>query len=278
MKQMKKLMLVLLAFVMIFTMECAPAKAASVAGKSETNAIELKIGKKKTNSFWTGSSNSLYYVVSLPEQGKLAVSVASEKLGTSVTVQIRKAEILNWTQEKTFSYNKKKNTTSGTMTSENILPKGNYIVQVSPGKVIKKAKKISITAKFTSSKFMDIEPNNSEDTAQEIKVYNGATNYKMYLTGFSAIEDQDLMDCMKFTIKDEELVTITLKSKASTDGVKLLLREKSGDGYSTIKSYDVVKGKLSEQIKLPKGTYYIKLWMSDENNKTQIPYTIKCEA
>lgn len=133
-----------------------------------------------------------------------------------------------------------------------------------------------MTADFTASNFEDIEPNNSEDTAQQIKVNSKSPSYAMYLSNLNLFEDQDSIDCMKFTLKNEKTVTITLKSKAPTEYVKLLLREKSADGYSTIKSFDVTNGKLSEKVKLSKGTYYIKVWNTNDSVGVQIPYTIKC--
>lgn len=276
MTKIKRIVMVVLSIIISITIDCIPVQSSTVSGKTETNAIELKLGKTKTSKFWTGSASSLYYVVALPSQGKLTVSVAAESLGTNVTVEIRKTDIFNWKQEKKISYNKKKKKTVGTITSENILPKGNYIIQITPGKVINKTKKISVTADFTASNFEDIEPNNSEDTAQQIKVNSKSPSYTMYLSNLNLFEDQDSIDCMKFTLKSGKTVTITLKSKAPTEYVKLLLREKSDDGYSTIKSFDVTNGKLSEKVKLSKGTYYIKVWNTNDSVGVQIPYTIKC--
>lgn len=278
MKQPKKMLMVILATAMIVAMDYAPMPAASVAGKTETNAIELKLGKKRTNKFWTGSADPLYYVVTLPDQGILSISVAAESLGTGATVQITQKDNIIWNETKSFSYSKKKKATSGTLKSASILPKGNYIVQVTPGKTIKKTKKLTITAKYKASKFADKEPNNSEESAQTIKVYGNTPTYKMYLNNMTLFEVADLTDCMKFNLKADETVSINLKSKANMSNVKVLIREKTADGFQTIQSYDVVDGKLSKKLSLKKGTYYLKVWCTDDSLKVQMPYTIQCKA
>lgn len=277
MKQMKKLMMVVLMMALLVATDVTSVRADSVAGKTETSAIELKFGKKKTNAFWTGKPASIYYVVGLPEQGRLSVSIAAKKLGMSATVRIRKTDVETWDESKSFSYNKKKKTTSGTFKPDYIFPKGNYIIEVTPEKTIKGTKKVSVTAKFTSGKFADQETNDTEETAQKIKVYNSGS-YKMYLTSLHLFEGKDLADCLEITLKDKETVKITLSSKADMTGVKVLVREKKDKEYNTIKAYDVVNGKLSEKIELKKGTYYVKVWCADDSLERQMPYTIKCAA
>lgn len=273
MKILKKILMVALAVTLSF--ECIPVSAASVAGKTEENAIELKSGKKKTSKFWTGTKSPVYYVIAVAEQGTLNVSLSAKELGTSATIELQKIGVPNWKQTQKISYNKKKKTTSGTMKSEYILSKGNYIIQVTPGKEIAKTKKFDITAKITPTKCVDVEPNNNEDQAQKISVYK-ASSQKMYLSTGSYIEEADLVDCFKVDLKDTETLKITLSSKANMDGVKVLVREKTDTEYNTIKAYDVVNGKLSESIKLKKGTYYVKVWCSDDTVKKQMSYTIKC--
>lgn len=275
MKTLKKMFIVVLAMVMMLSLEVAPVGAASVTGREESNPIELKTGKKKTSKFWTGTNSSVYFIVAIAEQGTLNVSFSAEELGTSATVELRKVGLPNWNQAQKISYNKKKKTTSGTMKSEYILPTGNYIIQVTPGKKITKTKKFNITAKLTPAKYEDVEPNNNEDQAQELSVYK-ASSHKMYLSTGSFMEDADLIDCFKVELKDTETLKISLSSKADMNGVKVLVREKTDSGYNTVKAYDVVGGKVSESIKLKKGTYYIKVWCSDDTVKKQMPYTIKC--
>lgn len=277
MKQMKKITAFVLSLVMLLTMECGSIQAATVAGKTENNAITLKVGAKKTNKFWKGEAASIYYVVAVPEQGKLQVSVSADKLGTSATVQVRKVDISNWEQKATYKYNKTKKITSGTLKVTDILPAGNYIIQVTPGKVINSEKKLTISTKFTASKYDDVEPNNTEETAQKINIYTSKTQ-KMYLTTMKFHENQDLTDTMVFYPKDVETVKITFNSKANFNGVKLLLRKKTDSGYETVQSFDLSSGKLSESVKVQKGTYYLKVWCSDDSVARQMPYTIKCEA
>lgn len=275
MKTLKKMFIVVLAMVMMLSLEVAPVGAASVTGREESNPIELKTGKKKTSKFWTGTKSSVYFIIAIAEQGTLNVSFSAEELGTSATVELRKVGLPNWNQAQKISYNKKKKTTSGTMKSEYILPKGNYIIQVTPGKKITKTKKFNITAKLTPAKCEDVEPNNNEEQAQKIAVYS-AKLHKMYLSTGNFMEDADLIDCFEVELKDTETLKISLSSKADMDGVKVLVREKTDSGYNTIKAYDVVGGKVSESVKLKKGTYYIKVWCSDDTVKKQMPYTIKC--
>lgn len=277
MRQMKRIVAMMLAVMMVLTMDCTPVQAASVAGKSEDNAIILKAGKKKTTKFWKGEAASIYYVISTPEQGKLQVSISAEKLGTSVDVQIRKVNTLNWDQKTTFKYNKTKKITSGTLKVTDILPVGNYIIQVTPGKVINSEKKLTISTKFTASKYNDVEPNNTEETAQKINIYTSKTQ-KMYLTSMKYHENQDLTDTMVLYPKDVETIKITFSSKANVNGVKVLLRKKTDNGYETVQSFDASSGKISETVKVQKGTYYLKVWCADDSTPRQMPYTIKCEV
>ena len=277
MKQMKRIAAVLLAFVILVTTNCTPVQAASIAGKTENNAITLKVGKKKTVKFWKGEAASIYYVIAIPEQGKLQIDISAEKLGTGVTLQIRKVETLNWEQHTEFKYDKSKKITKGTMKVTDTLQVGNYIIQVTPGKTINSDKKITVSTKFTSGKYNDVEPNNAEDTAQKIDIYSAKT-MKMYLTTMKYHEYQDLTDTMVFEAKGSEILNLTFNSKANVSDVKVLLRQKTDKGYETIKSFDASSGKVSESIKLNKGTYYVKVWCADDSVARQMPYTIKCAA
>lgn len=275
MKYFKNVLIVVLVIVMMLSVESVSTGAASVTGREESNPIELKVGKSKNSKFWTGTKSSVYFIIAIAEQGTLNVSFSAEELGTSTTVELRKVGLPNWNQTQKISYNKTKKKTSGTMKSEYILPKGNYIIQVTPGKKITKTKKFNITAKLTPAKCEDVEPNNNEDQAQKLSVYK-ASSHKMYLSTGNFMEDADLIDCFEVELKDTDTLKISLSSKSDMDGVKVLVREKTDTGYNTIKAYDVVGGKLSESIKLKKGTYYIKVWCADDTVKKQMPYTIKC--
>ncbi|MGN0337370.1 MAG: hypothetical protein ACI4EE_07755 [Lachnospiraceae bacterium] len=274
----KKLLLVVLVVISVTTTNSSVLQAASIAGKTEANAIELKIGKKKTSKFWTGSNASIYYVVATPSQGRLSIDVDAKKLGTSATIQIHKTGVESFSETQVIKYNKNKKVTKGTMTSEYILPVGNYIVQITPGKIIKSSKSINVTAKFKAVDFDDIEPNNVEENAQTIQISEKAKTYNMFLTTWNIYDENDVMDCMKFDLKKDAKLNLSLSSKVYMDNVKVLIRQKNETGYITLKSYDMVGGKLSEQVELEKGTYCIKVWCTDATNKIQMPYTLKIFA
>lgn len=277
MKVMKRVMMVMLAVAMLLVTEYVPVHADSIKGQTESSAVELKSGKKKTGKFWTGTASSVYYVIALPAQGKLSVAFSAKSLGTGATIELRKADIANWKQQKEISYDKKKKVTSGKLTADYILQKGTYVIQITPGKVIKSTKKFTITAKYTASKFEDAEPNDKEETAQSLNIYDKKA-HKMYLTTGNPIESPDLTDCYKLELKDTKTLNIALSSKANMDDVKVLVREKTDTGYNTIKSYDFINGKVSESLKLSKGTYYLKVWCSNDSIQKQMPYTMKCTA
>lgn len=278
MNVIKRGIIIILTITMLLPLRMETANAASVAGKTESDAIELTLGKKKTSSFWKGTANSLYYVVSVPKQGTISVTTEAKELGSKMTVTLRKSDVSSWKQSKTFSYNKKKKTTSGTIVSDYIMPKGNYIIELTPGKVLTKKKNVSISVKFKESKFDDVEPNNNEETAQPIKISSSAKTYHMYMTSYNAFEDQDIVDCMSIDVKKDSNVTIKFKTKAPTDDIKLLLREKTASGYNTVKTFDIVNGNLSEDVALKKGIYIIKIWNSNSGNHIQMPYTIQVKS
>lgn len=277
-KFFKKILLVVLVVISVTATNSTALQAASIAGKTEANAIELKIGKKKTSKFWTGSNSSIYYVVATPSRGGLSIDIDAKKLGTSATVQIYKTGVESFSETQVIKYNKNKKVTKGTMTSEYILPVGNYIVQITPGKIIKSSKSIQVTAKFKAADFDDNEPNNVEENAQTIQISNKAKTYNMFLTTWNIYDDNDVMDCMKFDLKKDAKLNLSLSSKVYMDNVKVLIRQKSETGYITLKTYDMVGGKLSEQIDLQKGNYCIKVWCTDATNKIQMPYSLKIFA
>lgn len=278
MNVIKRSMIIILTIIMLLPLCTETTHAASVAGKTESDAIVLTLGKKKTNSFRTGTANTLYYMVSVPKQGTISISADAKELGSKMTVSLRKSDVSSWSQSKAFSYNKKKKTTSGTMVSDYIMPQGNYIIELTPGKVLKKKKNVAITVKFKESKFDDVEPNNNEETAQPINISSNSKTYNMYMTNYNAFEDQDIVDCMSFDVKKDSNITIKFKTKASTDDVKLLVREKTSSGYNTMKIFDIVNGNLSEKINLKKGSYIVKIWNSNSGNNMQMPYTIQVKS
>lgn len=278
MKLFRKMLLTVLTLTMVLTTTYVPVYAGSNAGNTENTAIKLVNGKKKTAKFRADVESPVYFVIGLEQAGKLSVSVSAEKLGTGATILIRQNVLSSWKQTKDLSYNKSKKVTSGSLKSEYILQKGNYIIEVTPGKKLASSKKFTITAKTTPFVTDDVEAdNNKEESAQSMNVYKNKT-YNMYLSNGIPVDTDDTVDCFKFTSKSDEKLKVTMSSKVKADGVKLLLRQKTDDGYTTVQSFDVKDGKLSETVKVKKGTYYWKVWYSDATQNYQMPYTIKCVA
>lgn len=278
MKLFRKMLLTMLTLAMVLSITYIPVCAGSNAGNTEDTAIKLVNGKKKTAKFRADAESPVYFVIGLEQAGRLSVSVSAAKLGTGATILIRQNVLSSWKQTKNISYNKSKKVTSGTLKSEYILQKGNYIIEVIPGKKLASSKKFTITAKATPFVTDDVEPdNNKEETAQSMNIYKNKT-YNMYLSNGILVDTDDTIDCFKFAAKSDESLKVTMSSKVKADGVKLLLRQKTDDGYTTVQSFDVKDGKLSETLKVKKGTYYWKVWYSDANLNYQMPYTIKCAA
>lgn len=278
MKLFRKMLLTVLTLAMVLTTTYVPVYAGSNAGNTENTAIKLVNGKKKTAKFRADVESPVYFVIGLEQTGKLSVSVSAEKLGTGATISVKQDVLSSWKSAKDISYNKSKKITSGTLKVEDILQKGNYIIEVIPGKKLSSSKKFTITAKTTPFVTDDVEPdNNKEELAQSMNVYKGKT-YNMFFSSGSLVVPDDTVDCFKFTAKGDETLKLTLNSKVKAEGVRVLLRQKSDEGYTTVQSFDVKDGKLSETVKVKKGTYYWKIWYSDSNLKYQMPYTIKCVA
>lgn len=272
MKKTKRIVVMIMIVLLMNVMSLSEVYAGSEAGKTETTAIELKVNKSKKCKFWGNTSSSVYYVIAVPEQGKLSISVSAEKLGTSARILLMKSDVDNWKQTKTIKYNKTKKLASGTMNSEYILPQGIYKIQITPGKMLKTDKKFTISTKFTPSNFFDVEPNNMPENAQSVTL--GKT-YSLYMTTGTLIEDADLMDCVSVDLKDATTMKVAVKSKVNLDGIKLLIQQKDNSGYNTIQTFELSDKELVEKVKLSKGTYYFKLWSSDVSGAKQIPYTIK---
>lgn len=277
MKRLKRMLLVALSVAMVLTINNVPVLAGSNAGNSKETAIKLQSGKKKTAKFRKGTdAAATYFVIGLEQPGRLSVKVSAKKLGTGATIAVKQMELSSWKQEKKISYNKSKKITSGTLKTEDILQKGTYVIEVTPGKALKSSKKFEITAKVTPYNTDDVEPdNNKEETAQNMLIYT-SKKYKMHMSNGILVDADDTVDCFKLNVKDVGTVTINFKSSVKVEGVKVLLRQATEDGYTTVKTFDVVDGKLSEKVDVKKGTYYLKIWYSDDSRVYQMPYTIKC--
>lgn len=278
MKRLKRMLLTMLSVAMVMTANSVPVYAGSNAGNTETTAIKLENGKKKNAKFRADAAAPVYFVIGLEKTGKLNVSVAADKLGTSAKITVKQTVLSSWSQETTVKYNKSKKTTNGSLKIDDVLQKGTYLIEVTPGKQLSASKKFSITAKVTPFITDDVEPdNNKEESAQAMNINKG-TAYNMFFSSGSLVYADDTIDCFKFTTKKDTTLNLTLNSKVKVDGVKVLLRQKTDDGYTTVKSFDVKDGKLSEAVKVNAGTYYWKIWYSDTNASYQMPYTIKCVA
>lgn len=278
MKLLKRMLLLTLSIVMVLAINNVPVLAGSNAGNTKETAIKLQSGKKKTAKFRKGAASAVYFVVGLEQPGRLSVAISAKKLGTGATIEIKQMELSSWKQTKKISYNKSKKITTGTLKSEDILQKGTYIIEVTPGKTLTSSKKFAITAKITPYITDDVEPdNNKEETAQTMNIYSNK-KYKMHMSNGILVDTDDTVDCFKLNVKDVETLTINFNSSVKVDGVKVLLRQATADGYTTVKMFDVKNGKLSEKVDVKKGTYCLKIWYSDSNYKCQMPYTIKCVA
>lgn len=274
MKRLKRVLPVLLAVIICISGNSFVTSAASVKGRAEGTPIDLSLGKSKSAKFQEGIE-SVYFWVELKNTGKLKVSFSAESLGAGVTMVLHKQGEYVWKQTKALQYNKNKKTTSGTLTSEYILPAGGYIIEVTPDKSLTKTKKFKMTVKCTEVSFDDKEPNNTEEQAQSMTIQkkNGkAVSYQMFLSTQADVDKEDTSDCFQFKLKETKKLRIKLKLKEKASGVKLMVRKKTADGYSLVGMYDI-DSTFDKKLSLEKGTYYLRVWY-DTLDKKQVPYTI----
>ncbi len=276
---MKKLMkgLCLILALLILVCDCGIETYADAwDGRSETTAKPLTLGKNKTVKF-SKDRSSTYFSVITTEVGRLQVTLNGKETGCGAEVEIFRSgsEWIAWRQFKTIAYSKSKKKMSGKMVSEYILPKGVYIVRVTPAKTLKKSKKYTIKASLTDGGYEDVEPNSPEDSAQpmDISSRGRVKTYKMLLFNMGTMGESDLMDCFVFKLKDTRQFRIKFAMKEPLEGLSILVCRQTPDDISVIKRYDVKGKKLNANMKLAKGTYYLKVWYYGER-MTQIPYTI----
>ena len=280
MKRFKRFLPALLAVILLISGSLMTVTAASVQGRSESTPIDLKLSKSKDAKFQKGQE-SVYFWVELKKSGKLKVSFSAKSLGTGATMILHKQGDHVWKQTATLKYKKSTKTTSGSLTSEYILPTGGYVIEVTPGKSLKTKKTFTISTKFTEVVFDDVEPNNTEDTAQPMTVgkRDGKTvSYNMFLSTAQLVDQEDIFDCFRFKLKETKKLHIKLKFKEKLSGIKVLLRKKTADGYETVQMYDVANGSLDKKVSLKKGTYYLKVWYVEPQGSRQAPYTISASA
>lgn len=276
MKKFRRGLCLALMMVMLVCDCSVQANVSTGDGKSEASAIRLTLGKTKSAKLEEGQL-FIFFEVVLSEPGKLELFLSADKIGTSVDVEMYKYtnEWSFWKQEKTIKYSKSKKKLSGTMTSEDVLPRGLYIIRVKPKKILKSAKKIKLKAQLTGAGYDDVEPNSSETDAQPMDVTgkNGVRTYKMMLTNLALLDREDLMDCFSLKLKESKQLHLKLSLKKPVDDLVVLLCKKSAEGSVLVKQYDVTGKKLDKSVKLGKGTYYVKVWYRGEQVQ-QIPYTI----
>ena len=282
MRQIKRTLLVILVAALLLGGIPVAAFADSVTGRMESHAINLKPGKAK-NAKFQGSTESVYFWVSLNTAGRLKISFSAKDLGSDVAVTLYRQGEYMWKQSKTLKYKKSKKLVSGTLTSEYILPSGGYFIMVTPETSVDAGKKFKLTAKFTEEKLDDIEPNNNEETAQPMTVEKSggkAVTYKMLLSNLQGLGQEDIIDCFSFKLKKAKKLRIRLVQKEKKAAMKVLIRKKTSEGYETVNMYDVSNGKLDKKISLKKGTYCLKVWYdgADAQNMLQVPYTVSAAA
>lgn len=266
-----------LLIMVLVTCDCRLfAYADTSDGQNELSAIELTVGKTNTGKFQAGKS-SVFFKVVLNENGKLKISLTAQKIASNVKIEVynQTDELLFWSQNKTLNYNKSKKTISGSMTSDYILPKGRYIIRVTPESELKSAKKFKLTAKVTDTGYMDVEPNFPEANAQPMVVNSksGTITYKMLLSNINTFNNADIIDCFTFKLKQSEQFYLKASFESQVDGLSVLVCKKKGDDIAVVKRYDVTGKKLDKSLKLGKGTYFVKVWYYGEH-ALQIPYTI----
>lgn len=275
-----KQMLLIIVTAVLFLTDTQPAFADSAVGRSEVQAIDLTPGKQKKVKFYTGAE-TVYFSVPLDARGKLNISFQSKELGSDVSVKLYKKGEYIWQQVKTFKYNKKKEITSGSLSSEYILPAGVYGIEVTPAKALKKRKSFSITVQFKPVAFDDQEPNNQKEDAQSMTIAkkNGKPiAYQMLLSSLQVLDTDDTVDYFKFQLKEEKKIQIKFNTKTKVSGIKLLIHKKTKDGYENIKMYTINDSNLNKKIQLSKGTYILQVMYSDSVERKQIPYSISTTA
>ena len=274
MKRMKKITSMLLLVALLLSCVHVETYAASTAGQMQTNAIQLALGKTKNAKIRAGW-DAVYYWVGLTERGKLKVTFTADKIGSDIDMKVYSLENLYWNQTQAFSYSKSKKKTSGTMTTEYVLPKGGYYIMLKADKAMKSAKKISMKVSLTAAGYDDVELNNNEDTAQQMNL--SGKKYQMMLSNVFALNDTDQMDCFTFKLKEKRTVSLNMTLKQPVDELMVLVRQKKGDTIETIGNYQMSSTKLKQKLNLGKGTYYVKVLYTG-NRTCQIPYTISATA
>lgn len=254
---------------------------AAVTGDLKSDPIILS-QKQTKNTVFTKDGNAKYFKLIVKETGTITISFSSDKLKKNASVALFYDEGGVYCDQITAKYSKKTKTTKGTLTSSKLLMPGQYNITVNTDTVSKNTK---FTLKTTFKKYNcdDIEPNNKEDLAQTIAVKSkkSAQKYQMLLSGET--NTVDMIDYFTFDLKSAKKIKVTASSQ-STDRIRILIKKKTATGTEVINTKESEqyfvskKGKnifsYTTQNALPKGTYYIMVWLDDGQN-IQVPYTIQ---
>lgn len=276
MKKFTKGLCLVLALILLVCDSGIATYADVAGGSSQWNAISLTAGKAKKMKF-SKDESSTYFNVTVTEVGRLRVAIDGKDIGCGAKIELFRSgtEWPDWKQEQIVKYNKLKKKLSGKLTSEYILPKGFYVVRVTPDKALKKTAKYSIKASMIDAGYDDIEPNGSEENAQpmDISSKRGVKTYKMLLSNVGLPDLTDLTDCFTFKLKNTKKFDLQLKSKKYLSDTKVIICKKESDEIKVIKSYELKGKAFNKTIQLKKGTYFIKVWYYGDQT-IQMPYTI----
>ena len=283
---MKRCRIFLLVFLVAALMMCDMQGVAFanpvMEGRSESQAIELRLGKEK-NGVFRGGTESVYFCVLLNHPGKLKVTFSAKSMESDVRLLLynKQENVPHWENEKNLKYKKSKKITSGVLTSEQVLPGSKYYyIKVTPKESIEAGQKFKLTVKLMEEELDDQAPNNTEETAQTMKVQTSdgkPVTYKMLLSSIPELEDEDAADCFSFKLKEDKELRVRLIQKNEIGSFQIFLQKKTAQGYETVKRYDVLSGKFDQKVSLKKGTYCLKVVLND-NNKRQVLYTISASV
>lgn len=254
---------------------------AAVTGDIESDPIVMST-KQKVNTSFKKNGNVKYFRLIVKEMGTIKIKFASSELKKDATVTFFYDDNQVYKDELIIKYNRKSNETTGTLESTKLLQPGQYILRVNTSKVSKKVK-FSFETSFDVYKSNDLEPNNSEENAQEmaISTKNKAPVYHMLLSGEP--NSLDMIDQFRFHLQKEQKIQISATAKG-TDRIRVLIKRKTDSGSETINTdateqyftYKNGKSVFNYKSKNPfaKGDYYIMVWLEEGQTK-QVPYTIK---
>lgn len=257
--------------------------AKTLTGDLESDPIAIQQNQEKKSSI-VKNGRSKYFKVIVTTTGNLTIKLTSDSLKKDGTLTLIYDDNNVYYDQVNITYNKKAKKANATLTSSRIVAPGQYRIVVNTETVSQKTP-FTLSTKMKAYKCDDQEPNEKEETAQKIVVKSGkkAISYKMLLSGETF--EQDLIDQFVFKLNKAQKIKITANAKG-TDRVRILLKEKTATGSEILNTDTTDQYFISSKGKntfsyttdkaLPKGTYYIMVWLED-TQKIQVPYTIKAE-